>query len=69
MLDRTSRRVSISNSFLEIRNLSKSDHGRYECRAINNIATVVKVTNLRIDSKWQVIFIDEDIARSPSLSF
>ncbi|KAK3759821.1 hypothetical protein RRG08_018494 [Elysia crispata] len=49
VLDRTSRRVSISNSFLEIRNLSKSDHGRYECRAINNIATVVKVTNLRID--------------------
>ncbi|RUS84906.1 hypothetical protein EGW08_007316 [Elysia chlorotica] len=49
-LDRTSGRVSISNSYLEISNLIKEDHGRYECRAINNIATVVKVTNLRIDS-------------------
>ncbi|GFR92354.1 protein turtle [Elysia marginata] len=48
-LDLMSDRVSKTNSYLEIRNLTKNDHGRYECRAINNIATVVKVTDLRID--------------------
>ncbi|GFO11860.1 protein turtle [Plakobranchus ocellatus] len=49
LLDRTSGRISITNTYIEIKNVTKRDHGRYECRAVNTIATVVKVTSLRVD--------------------
>lgn len=51
-LDDSTDRITITDKYLEIKNLTKEDHGKYECRAINNIATVVTVTELRIDSKW-----------------
>ncbi|KAH9514919.1 hypothetical protein Btru_021364 [Bulinus truncatus] len=42
-------RITITDKYLEIKSLTKDDHGKYECRAINNIATVVSVTELRVD--------------------
>lgn len=50
-LDDSSDRITITDKYLEIKDLIKEDHGKYECRAINTIATVVSVTELRIDSE------------------
>ncbi|BFZ14426.1 hypothetical protein BsWGS_17465 [Bradybaena similaris] len=49
-LDDSTGRITKTDKYLEIKNLTKEDHGKYECRAINNIATVVTVTELRIDN-------------------
>ncbi|XP_035828569.1 protein turtle homolog B, partial [Aplysia californica] len=46
----TDDRITLTDTHLEIRALTKDDHGKYECKATNTIATVVTVTELRIEN-------------------
>ncbi|XP_055865968.1 uncharacterized protein LOC106054729 isoform X2 [Biomphalaria glabrata] len=43
-------RITVTDKYLEIKDLTKDDHGKYECRAINDVATVVSVTELRVSN-------------------
>lgn len=53
-LDTSTDRIKITDRYMQIKDLTKEDHGTYECRAINPIATVVSLTDLRIDSEFHI---------------